>query len=31
MTRQQQIKALELDWQQNPRWTDVERQLHSEW
>jgi isocitrate lyase len=30
MTRQQQIKALELDWQQNPRWTDVERGYSAE-
>lgn len=30
MTRQEQIKALELDWQQNPRWTDVERGYSAE-
>jgi len=30
MNRQEQIKALELDWQQNPRWTDVERGYSAE-
>ena len=25
MTREEQIKALEKDWAENPRWTDVER------
>ncbi len=30
MTRQEQIKALELDWQRNPRWTDVERGYSAE-
>lgn len=30
MTRQEQIEALELDWQQNPRWTDVERGYSAE-
>lgn len=25
MTREQQIKALEKDWAENPRWLDVQR------
>ena len=25
MTREEQIKALEKDWAENPRWLDVER------
>lgn len=30
MTRQEQIKALELDWQQNPRWANVKRGYSAE-
>ena len=30
MTRREQIEALEKDWAENPRWTDVERGYSAE-
>ena len=30
MTRQEQIKQLEQDWENNPRWNDIERPYSAE-